>query len=72
MQPPFQSNIPSNHICSHICIRIDDKFSDNKVTVAVVIFKVARYSFSGPIPPKFEHKLHRHKQSFRKMPPQFY
>ena len=50
-----------------ICIRIDDKFSDNKVTVAVVIFKVARYSFSGPIPPKFEHKLRRHKQSFEKI-----
>ena len=29
--------------------------------------KVARYSFSGPIPPKFEHKLRRHKQSFRKI-----
>ena len=27
-------------------------------------FKVARYSFSGSIPPKFEHKLHRHKESF--------
>ena len=23
--------------------------------------KVARYSFSGSIPPKFEHKLRRHK-----------
>ena len=29
-------------------------------------FKVARYSFSRPIPPKFEHKLRRHKQSFGK------
>ena len=29
--------------------------------------KVARYSFSGPIPPKFEHKLCRHKQSFGKI-----
>ena len=29
--------------------------------------KVARYSFSGPIPPKFEHKLGRHKQSFGKI-----
>ena len=28
--------------------------------------KVARYSFSGSIPPKFEHKLRRHKQSFGK------
>ena len=30
-------------------------------------FKVARYSFSGSIPSKFEHKLRRHKQSFRKI-----
>ena len=30
-------------------------------------FKVARYSFPGPIPPKFEHKLRRHKQSFEKI-----
>ena len=29
--------------------------------------KVARYSFPGPIPPKFEHKLRRHKQSFEKI-----
>ena len=30
-------------------------------------FKVARYSFSGSIPPKFEHKLRRDKQSFGKI-----
>ena len=30
-------------------------------------FKVARYSFSRPIPPKFEHQLRRHKQSFGKI-----
>ena len=29
--------------------------------------KVARYSFSGSIPPNFEHKLRRHKQSFGKL-----
>ena len=29
--------------------------------------KVARYSFSGSIPPKFEHKLRRHKQRFGKI-----
>ena len=29
--------------------------------------KVARYSFSGSIPPKFERKLRRHKQSFGKI-----
>ena len=32
-----------------------------------LLLKVARYSFSGPIPPKFEHKLRRHKQSFGKI-----
>ena len=30
-------------------------------------FKVARYSFSGSIPPKFELELRRHKQTFRKI-----
>ena len=29
--------------------------------------KVARYSFSGSIPLKFEHKLRRRKQSFGKI-----
>ena len=29
--------------------------------------KVARYSFSGSIPPKFEHKLRRHKQKLWKI-----
>ena len=29
--------------------------------------KAARYSFSGSIPPKFEHKLRRHKQRFGKI-----
>ena len=32
-----------------------------------LLLKVARYSFSGPIPTKFEHKLRRHKQSFGKI-----
>ena len=29
--------------------------------------KVARYGFSGSIPPKFEHKLRRHRQTFGKI-----
>ena len=33
----------------------------------ILRIKVARYSFSGPIPPKFEHKLRRHKKSFGKI-----
>ena len=32
-----------------------------------MMFKVARYSFSRSIPPKFERKLRRHKQGFRKI-----
>ena len=31
------------------------------------IFKVARYSFSGSLPPTFERKLRRHKQIFGKI-----
>ena len=31
------------------------------------LIKVARYSFSVSIPPKFEHKLRRQKQSFGKI-----
>ena len=31
------------------------------------LLKVARYSFSGSIPPKFEDKLRRHKQRFGKI-----
>ena len=31
------------------------------------LVKLGRYSFSGSIPPKFEHKLRRHKQSFGKI-----
>ena len=42
------------------------KNNDNKTPNAI---KVARYSFSGPIPPKFEHKLRRQKQSFGKIAP---
>ena len=33
----------------------------------VTNIKVARYSFSRPMPPKFEHKLRRHKESFGKI-----
>ena len=32
-----------------------------------ITFKVARYSFSRSIPPKFERKLRRHKQGFGKI-----
>ena len=31
------------------------------------VLKVARYSFSGSIPPKCEHKINHHKQRFGKI-----
>ena len=37
------------------------------VPVKEMSVKVARYSFLGPIPLKFEHKLRRHKQSLGKI-----
>ena len=41
-----------------------EKMSGN---YAKMPLKVARYSFSGSIPPKFERKLRRHKQKFGKI-----
>ena len=41
--------------------------SNNSSFLSPGKLKVARYSFSRPIPPKFEHKLRRHKQSFGKI-----
>ena len=32
-----------------------------------LLIKVARYRFSGSMPPKFEHKLRRHKQRVEKI-----
>ena len=37
------------------------------MTDTTIVFKVARYGFSGSIPPKFEHKLRHQKQSFGKI-----
>ena len=37
------------------------------LTFVYLLFKVARYSFSGSIPPKFVHKARRHKQTFGKI-----
>ena len=42
-------------------------FANEELTQKAGIIKVARYSFSRPIPPKFEHKLRRLKQSFGKI-----
>ena len=48
----------------------DEKFVTAKcsdINDGAMHLKVARYSFSGSIPPKFERKLRRHKQGFRKI-----
>ena len=39
---------------------------ENQPSQKSVLLKVARYSFSGLIPPTFERKLSRHKQRFGK------
>ena len=40
---------------------------DFAIGLVISVLKVARYSFSRSIPPKFERKLHRHKQGFGKI-----
>ena len=35
--------------------------------IKILRVKVAQFSLSGSIPPKFEHKLRRHKQRFGKI-----
>ena len=53
------------------CLKENDSSSKHPSSVYLSYFivgiKVARYSFSGSIPLKFEHKLRRHKQSFGKI-----
>ena len=36
-------------------------------TYGLFVFKMARYSFPRPIPPKLEHKLRRQEQRFGKI-----
>ena len=58
------------------CEALDEKyciFAVQGIFVGIIIkasaasLKVARYSFSRSIPPKFERKLRRHKQGFGKI-----
>ena len=49
------------------CCENEFYLHENKKIIKIICFKVARYSFSGSIPAKFEHKLRRHKQSFGKI-----
>ena len=41
--------------------------SNMSTGLLTLLIKVARYSFSGSMPPKFEHKLRRHKKRFEKI-----
>ena len=55
IQPPRLSDVGYQYYNCIVVFQIADQV------------KVARYSFSGSIPPKFEHKLRRNKQSFGKI-----
>ena len=62
----------TRNLCDGERTRIQRAYRSVNQTQQLVSFingriKVARYSFSGPIPPKFEYKLRRHKQSFGKI-----
>ena len=50
----------------HTFTREDEKVL-KKTGLILLFIKVARYSFSGSIPPKFEHRLRHQKQSFGKI-----
>ena len=55
------STVHEWHLTPHMMLSIETSIRRTPC------IKVARYSFSGSIPPKFEHKLRRHKQSFGKI-----
>ena len=55
------------HTLKWFCFFSGSKNSRISCVLTFKRLKVARYSFSGSIPPKFEHKLRRHKQSFEKI-----
>ena len=60
----------SNFSCTeHIILTATwvNPITKSPVVDSYVKFKVARYSFSGSIPPKFDYKLRRHKQRFGKI-----
>ena len=53
--------------CSSLPLEVVDYVDEFDAKKLNLYLKVARYTFSGPIPPKFEHKLRRRKQSFGKI-----
>ena len=44
-----------------------ERHLDDLQILSTQLIKVAQYSFSGSTPPKFEHKLRRHKKRFGKI-----
>ena len=69
---PFQQLLylilsPKSIVTWNILIAGSKLISLNVAKTEFMVIKVARYSFSRPIPPNFEHKLSRHKQSFGKI-----
>ena len=59
----FASSEKKSHLSPRVMVRTVQLLRHD----AYCPIKVARYSFSGSIPTKFEHKLCRHKQSFGKI-----
>ena len=63
-------SVPQNCLRHRLCLCrffCGSQVKGNVVAKHAPPFKVARYSFSGSIPFKFEHKLLRHKQRFGKI-----
>ena len=64
---PFSSSKLPETSSLFVQIFCGSQVKGNVVAKHAPPFKVARYSFSGSIPFKFEHKLLRHKQRFGKI-----
>ena len=64
-KPFAQKNFAS---CSNFYKTVEQKWGSMQQHRPYWRMKMARYSFSGSIPSKFEHKLRRHKQTFGKIP----
>ena len=61
-----QKSLPKSHLGWFFLVFGEGKTTKENMSIFLVhlTFKVARYSFSESIPPKFEHKLRRHAQIF--------
>ena len=61
-----EKSLPKSHLGWFFLVFGEGKTTKENMSIFLVhlTFKVARYSFSESIPPKFEHKLRRHAQIF--------